>query len=108
MLNLQQSIRGWLLELREDGVRDFVTEDGIIVRAQEVDDILRMNTAECNEDKMKGFRFAPTFRKVASIPVAAVDIAAAQGLDILNDPDDMKRFLNDPDNRAFRTTLERV
>ena len=108
MLRLQQGIRGMLLEERDDGVSDFVTEDGVIVRSQEVDDILRMNAAECNEDKMKGFRFAPTFRKVASIPVAAVDIAAAQGLDILNDPDDMKRFLNDPDNRAFRTTLERV
>ena len=39
---------------------------------------------------------------------AVADIAAAQGLDILNDPDAMRRFLNDPDNRAFRTTLERV
>ena len=47
-------------------------------------------------------------RRVASIPVAVVDIAAAQGLDILGDPEAMRKFLNDPDNRAFRTTLERV
>ncbi len=39
---------------------------------------------------------------------AVVDIAAAQGLDILGDPEAMRKFLNAPDNRAFRTTLERV
>ena len=32
----------------------------------------------------------------------------AQGLDILNNPDDMRKFLNDPMNRAFRTTNEVV
>ena len=61
-----------------------------------------------DRDHFKGFRLAPTFRKVASIPVAAVDIAKAQGLDILNDPDDMRKFLNDPMNKAFRTTNEVV
>jgi hypothetical protein len=40
--------------------------------------------------------------------VTVVDIAKAQGLDLLNNPDHLKIFLNDPDNRAFRTTLERV
>ena len=39
---------------------------------------------------------------------AVVDIAAAQGLDILGDPEAMRKFLNAPDNRACRTTLERV
>ena len=48
------------------------------------------------------------FRKVASIPIAVFDIALHQGYDLLNDPDALKRFLNDPENRAFRTTLERV
>ena len=32
----------------------------------------------------------------------------SQGPDMLNDPEAMRKFLNDPDNRAFRTTLERV
>ena len=77
-------------------------------REQDVTEILRMNHFQRGEDRMQGFRFAPTFRQVARIPVAAVDIAAAQGLDILNDPDDMRRFLNDPENAAFRTTMERV
>ncbi len=39
---------------------------------------------------------------------AVTDIAAAQGIDLLHDPDAMRQFLNDPDNRAFRTTNERV
>lgn len=106
MLELSQGVRGVRYDYA-DGVSDFVTEDGIISRSQDVTEIIRQNKAEQNAQKC-GFRKAPTFRKVASIPVAVVDIAAAQGLDILNDPEAMRRFLNDPDNRAFRTTLEKV
>ena len=105
MLELSQGVRGVRFACA-DGVSDFVTEDGIISRAQETE-IIRQNRAEQNAQKC-GFQKAPVFRKVASIPVAVVDIAAAQELDILNAPDAMRRFLNDPDNRAFRTTLERV
>ena len=97
-----------LLEARTDGVADWVTPDGAIFRTQDVTGILKANEEARSADKFKGFRFAPDYRKVASIPVAAVDIAFANGLDILNDPDDLKRFLNDPQNRVFRTTTERV
>ena len=106
MLELSQGTRGRLLD-SHDGVSDFLTEDGILSRSQDVTEIIRQNRAEQNVQKC-GFRPAPTFRKVASIPVAVVDIAMAQGLDILNDPEAMRHFLNDPANRAFRTTLERV
>ena len=105
-VNLHQGKAGQILERRDDGVTDYVTDDFRLFREQDVTDILRLNRAA--RDRFKGFRFAPTFRKVASIPVAAVDIARAQGLDILNDPDDMRKFLNDPMNRAFRTTNEVV
>ena len=81
--------------------------EGVISRLQDVTEIVRLNRAAQNAPKC-GFRKAPVFRRVASIPLAAADIAAAQGLDILNDPEAMRKFLNDPDNRAFRTTLERV
>ena len=84
----------------------YVTEGGIS-RLQDVTDIIRQNRAAQNAPKC-GFRKAPVFRRVASIPVAMVDIVAAQGLDILNAPEAMRKFLNDPDNRAFRTTLERM
>lgn len=107
-LELTQHVSGAILEARGDGVIDRITSDGILSREQDVTDILRQNAAERAEDRFKGFRFAPTFRRVASIPVAAVDIAKAQGLDILGNPDDMRRFLNDPENRFFRTTTEKV
>ena len=106
MLELSQGVRGARFDYA-DGVSDFVTEEGILSRSQDVTDIIRQNRAAQNAPKC-GFRKAPTFRKAASIPVAAADIAAAQGPDILNDPEAMRKFLNDPDNRAFRTTLERM
>lgn len=106
MLELSQGVRGVRFD-SADGVSDFVTEDGIISRSQDVTDIVRLNRALQNEQKC-GFQSAPAFRRVASIPVSVFDIAAAQGLDLMNDPDALRKFLNDPDNRAFRTTLERV
>ena len=106
MLDLTQGTRGVCFAC-SGGVADFVTEDGMLSRRQDVTDILRANKAAQNVSKC-GFAPAPVFRRVASIPVAVVDIAAAQGLDILGDPEAMRKFLNDPDNRAFRTTLERV
>lgn len=108
-MDLRQTLPGGMvLEAREDGVIDRIHDGELLSREQDVTEILRMNHFQRGEDRMQGFRFAPTFRQVARIPVAAVDIAAAQGLDILNDPDDMRRFLNDPENAAFRTTMERV
>ncbi|WP_446424663.1 hypothetical protein [Mailhella sp.] len=109
MLELSQGVRGHAFSVRGDGVADFVDEEGRLSRMQDVTAIVRRNRFEQNESgRFRGFRFAPVFRKVASIPVAVVDIAAAQGMDILNDPEQMRRFLNHSDNRAFRTTLERV
>lgn len=108
-MDLRQTLPGGMvLEARDDGVIDRIHDGGLLSREQDVTEILRMNHFQRGEDRLQGFRFAPTFRQVARIPVAAVDIAAAQGLDILNDPDDMRRFLNDPENAAFRTTMERV
>ena len=108
-MELRQTLPGGMvLEAREDGVIDRIHDGGLLSREQDVTEILRMNHFQRGEDRMQGFRFAPTFRQVARIPVAAVDIAAAQGLDILNDPDDMRRFLNDPENAAFRPTMERA
>ena len=108
-MDLRQTLPGGMvLEAREDGVIDRIHDGGLLSREQDVTEILRTNHFQRGEDRLQGFRFAPTFRQVARIPVAAVDIAAAQGLDILNDPDDMRHFLNDPENAAFRTTMERV
>nr|DAZ46646.1 MAG TPA: hypothetical protein [Caudoviricetes sp.] len=107
-LELTQHVSGAVLEARGDGVIDRITPDGILTREQDVTEILSQNAEERTEDRFRGFRIAPTFRRVASIPVAVVDIAKAQGLDILGNPDDMRKFLNDPANAAFRTTHEVV
>ena len=109
MLDLSQSIRGRLLHSRPDGIADFMDAEGRLCRVQEVGGILRLNHALRTEHGRRcGFRPAPVFRRVASIPLAVVDIAKAQGLDLMRDPEALRRFLNDRDNAAFRTTEERV
>ena len=109
MLDLSQKISGRLVQSRPDGVADFLDAEGRLCRVQEVGGILRLNSALRAESARKcGFRPAPVFRRVASIPLAVVDIAKAQGLDLMRDPDALRRFLNDRDNAAFRTTEERV
>ncbi len=107
MLELNKGARGTAFDAN-GGVVDFVDENGVISRAQDVTDIIEANKQEQLADKFRGFRRAPTFRKVASIPIAVFDIALAQGYDLMNDPEALRRFLNDPQNRAFRTTLEKV
>jgi hypothetical protein len=108
MLELSQGVRGTVLNARSDGVADFIDKDGNFSRMQDVTEILRQNHAAQVEDRFQGFRKAPDFRRVASIPVTVVDIAKAQGIDLLGNPEHMRAFLNSPENRAFRTTLERV
>lgn len=106
-LNLTQGVRGEVLEAREDGVTDYAAPDGSLYREQDVTAILKQNAEERAEaDRLRGFRFAPDFRRVARIPVAAVDIAKAQGLDILNDRGALLKFLADPANKAFLTSSE--
>ena len=107
MLNLSQGSRGRIFSI-DDGIIDRIDDDGNISREQDVTGIIEANHAERQEDRFRGFRRAPAFRRVASIPAAVIDIAMAQGMDILNDPGALRKFLNDPDNRAFRTPLERV
>ena len=106
-LNLTQGVRGEVLEAREDGVTDYAAPDGSLYREQDVTALLKQNAEERAEaDRLRGFRFAPDFRRVARIPVAAVDIAKAQGLDILNDRGALLKFLTDPANKAFLTSSE--
>ena len=106
-LDLDQGVRGAAFD-SDGGVTDFIDGEGNISRAQDVTAVIAANRREQAADRLRGFRKAPTFRRVASIPVAVIDIAKAQGIDLMNDPDALRAFLNDPQNRAFRTTLERV
>lgn len=107
MLDLNQGVRGTMLDSVE-GVTDFITDDGIMSRSQDVTDIIEANKRAMNAVHRCGFKKPEVFRRVASIPRAVIDIAAAQGIDLLGDPDALRKFLNDRDNLAWRTTTERV
>ena len=78
----------------------------VVTVNQEVDDVL----ARCAAMRaaQPAFSKPPTFRQVAEVPVALVRILAARGMDIINDPQAMKKFLNDPEFAAFRTTTGRA
>jgi hypothetical protein len=78
----------------------------VITVSQEADDIMARCAA--HRAAQPAFSKPPTFRLVADIPVALVTILAAQGMDIINDPEAMRKFLNDPAFAAFRTTTGRV
>ena len=106
-MDFNQGVRGTMYD-NDHGIMDFVDRDGNLSRAQDVTELIRLNAFERNNDRMKGFRRAPTFRRVASIPVTVIDLAKAQGVDLMNDMAALKIFLNDPQNRAWRTTTERV
>lgn len=78
---------------------DNETERSTITAVQEVDPLLDFNRAESNE---QGKRFSKSgFTKVASVPMPLYLELKAKG--ILDDAKALKRWLNDPDNRFFRT-----
>lgn len=81
----------------------------VISVEQDVSAILDAIRAErADNDRLRGFRKPEEFYPVARIPLAMVDVLKAQGLDVLNDPDDMFHFLNNPAFAAFRTSTGRV
>jgi hypothetical protein len=78
---------------------DNETERSTIVAEQDVDKILDANRAQAND---QGKRFAKSgFTKVASVPIGVY--AEMKRAGILDDAKALKRWLNDPDNRFFRT-----
>jgi len=81
-------------------------EDKLIIEnVQDVEDVLEANKREQTEDH-RGYTPSRNMRKVASIPnVVAYDLMKKG---IWNDPVAMKKWLNDPDNRYFRTSEGRV
>lgn len=78
---------------------DNETGDSIITSEQETAGTVEFNKAQFNDAPQ---RFGNgTFHKVASIPLVVLEDLKRRG--IVDDPDAMKRWLNDPDNRYFRT-----
>lgn len=71
----------------------------VIETVQETTPIVEANKAEFNAAPAKFGK--EDFAKVASIPLSVYFDLKKRG--ITKDPIAMKRWLNDPDNRAFRT-----
>lgn len=84
---------------------DTLKDDKIIIsESQDVTSIIEANKRSLNEvDKHKPYG---EWSKVASIPLTVYHDLKQRG--IVDDPARFKRWLNDPDNRYFRTRGGRV
>ena len=76
---------------------DEMTDEATIVAEQDVSSVVELNKKSYNETHGKFGEFS----KVASLPLVVYNDLQQKG--ILNDPKALKRWLNDPDNRFFRT-----
>jgi hypothetical protein len=77
-------------------------DDAVVVHdEQEVGRILRANQRDADVDQT-----GRHFRLVARVPIAIINKARAEGWQ--HDEQKWRRWLNDPDNRAFRVWPGRV
>lgn len=75
---------------------------------QDCDELIAKCAEERAQDVLRGHRKVEPFRCVMEVPVVLVEALKAQGLDIINDRDALKRVANDPAFAAFRTSAGRV
>lgn len=85
-------------------------EGGLIIRtSQDVTDIVEQNKAEYNQGSVHDKWGDLT--KVASLPFTIVDQLNRKGImrgfAVINEPE-FRKFLNDPENRFFRTRPGKV
>ena len=74
----------------------------IIHRAQDVEPIINVNKDKAN--------WSPTtwghdMHHVASIPLIVIEQYKKKGIDLLKDKAELRKFLNNSDNKFFRTKL---
>lgn len=81
---------------------DEATGDARIVASQDITPLLDANKAQANEPVAR----RANWRKVASLDMATWFKLKQEG--ILDDPKALKRWLNDPENRWYRTSPEYV
>lgn len=91
-------------ENADAGIRQYWHEhdngDVTIQTTQVVDDVIEANRGTFNQvDERAGWK--GDMHRVASIPMAVYYDLKAKG--VIDDPVAMKKWLNDPDNRFFRT-----
>lgn len=83
-------------------------EKTVLAVSQDVTDVMERCAVLRAAEETRGMRKASTFRQIAEIPTALAEILAAQGMDIINDEEALRKFLNDPVFAAFRTSRGRV
>ena len=76
---------------------DDMTDEATIVAEQDVSTVVDFNKTQYNETHGKFGEFS----KIASLPLVVYNDLQKRG--VLNDTKAFKRWLNDPDNRFFRT-----
>lgn len=84
---------------------DDVTEESTIETIADVTDIVEANKALFNNVDERA-PYSNEFHRVASIPMSLYFQLKEQG--IVGDPKRMKAWLNDPENRFFRTRPGKV
>ncbi len=82
------------------GHYDDLKDEMIVERVQDVESVLKSNKALYNETT--GYTPSKDMRHVASIPAVVVEDLIKRK--IWDDKKKMKQWLNDPDNRFFRTS----
>jgi hypothetical protein len=93
-----------VIDYRPGGVVEHLHDGNVITVSQEVDAVIKHCQAQrAVNDRLRGFRKPKTYQQVAEIPLALVEVLKAQGIDVLNDPEAMRRVLNDSAFAAFRT-----
>ena len=94
----------------ENNMRKFIKHDGVVETNQDVTDIIEKNKKEYNNSSTKWGNDVFD-NKIASIPLTVVDDLNKQGIMRGFHVLDQKKFfawLNDPDNRFFRTKQGRI
>ena len=91
-------------------MHDAATGDMFLQDVQECEEVMRRCAAERAADAMRGNRKTPYMgqRCLAEIPVVLVDKLRGMGMDIMNDKEALRRFLNDPQWAAFRCSSGKV
>jgi hypothetical protein len=85
-------------------LHDSGTGESAVRQVQETTPILEANLEARNQPHFR--RNGEEFRRVASIPMVVYNDLVRQG--ITKDPAALKRWLNDANNRAFRTNRETI
>ena len=74
---------------------------------EDISSVLEKNKRSFNDAPMR--HKSEVFNHTARIPYVVIEkIKNETGVDILKDPDALRKFLNDPDNKMFRTRPGKV